>query len=189
MLNQNNRAFKEWAVACDALRDGRQILMVRKGGIREDGCVFTMTDSEFFLLPTFEHQNPGLLQPGVLPKLEARRAAPDPALVEIDTYAVVDTILVARDEAQVNAAGAEFIWNADYVRQRFDFNAYDPLYLVVLRTYRLAWPVVIPLLDDYIGCRSWVTLDRSLSTSGVAPAIPDAEFAARRARLLDILGA
>src|SRR5438045_2396331 len=100
MLAENNRAFKEWAVACDALRDGRQILLIRKGGIREERGVFTMSDSEFFLLPTFEHQKPELLQPDLLPKLEARRNAPDRDLVEIDTYAVVDAILVADDEAK-----------------------------------------------------------------------------------------
>ena len=187
MLAKNNRAFKEWAVACDALRDGRQILLIRKGGIREEGGVFRMRDSEFFLLPTFEHQKADLLQPDVLPKLEARRTAPDPEFVEIDAYAVVDTILVARDEGQVNAAGHETIWNAEYVRQRFDFNAYDPLTLVILRVYRLPGTVTIPLLHDYIGCRSWVTLDRSLSTTGAVAAIPDTEFADRRSRLLATL--
>ena len=40
MLNQNNRALKEWAVVCDALRDGRQICLLRKGGIREEAGVF-----------------------------------------------------------------------------------------------------------------------------------------------------
>ena len=97
---------------------------------------------------------------------------------------MVDTILVARDEAQVNAAAYEMIWNDEYVRLRFDFNAYDPLYLVVLRVYRLPKPATISLLHDYVGCRSWVTLDRSLSTKGAVPAIPDAAFAERRARLL-----
>ena len=184
MREENNRAFKEWAVACDALRAGRQILLIRKGGIREEDGVFTMTDSEFFLLPTFEHQKSELLRHDILPKLEARRSAPDPVTVEIDTYALVDTILVARDEAQVNRAAHETIWNAEYIRQRFDFNAYDPLYLVILRAYRLLEPITIPLLPDYVGCRSWVTLDRSLSTAGAVPAIPDSEFALRRAGLL-----
>ncbi len=184
MLEQNNRAFKEWAVACDALRTGRQILLIRKGGIREDDGVFTMTDSEFYLLPTFEHQKPELLQPDILPHLDTRRTAPDPAQIEIDTYALVDTILVAQDETRVNRAAHETIWNAEYIRQRFDFNAYDPLYLVILRAYRLPEPVTVPLLQDYVGCRSWVTLDRAISTAGAAPAVPDREFDARRARLL-----
>lgn len=187
MLHENDRAFKEWAVACDAMRDGRQILLVRKGGIREEGGVFTMNDREFFLLPTFEHQNPALLQPDLLPRLETRRLAPDPVAVVINSYAIVDTITTARDEAQVNAAANEMIWNAEYVRQRFDFNPYDPLYLVILRAYRLPHPVTLPLLQEYVGCRSWVTLERPLATMGAAVAIPDAEFLARKERLLAVL--
>ena len=35
MLTQHNRAFKEWAVACEAMKGGAQILLIRKGGIRE----------------------------------------------------------------------------------------------------------------------------------------------------------
>jgi hypothetical protein len=189
VLQVNNRAFKEWAVACDAMRDGRQILLIRKGGIREEGGVFTMTDREFFLLPTFEHQNASLLQPEFLPRLEARRHAQDPAAVTIDTYAVVDTILTARDEGQVNSVSHEIIWNTEYVKQRFDFNPYDPLYLVVLRAYRLARPVTLALLQEYIGCRSWVTLNRSIPTQDVVPSVPDADFLSRRERLLATLQA
>lgn len=184
MLAENNRAFKEWAIACDALRDGRQILLIRKGGIREEGGVFTMSDREFLLLPTFEHQKADLVHEAYLLDLATRRAPPDLDSIRIDTYGVVDTILTAGDEAQVNQAAEDTIWNSEYVRQRFDFNAYDPLYLVVIRAYRLAAAVTIPLLADYVGCRSWVTLDRSLSTAGAFPVMSDAEFMSRRARLL-----
>ena len=187
MLTENNRAFKEWAVACDALRDGRQILLIRKGGIREEGGVFKMTDSEFFLMPTFEHQKRDLLQPDIIPRIDVRGVAPGPAFVEIDSYATVDSILVARNEEQVNAAAYETIWNAEYIKQRFDFNAYDPLYLVVLRVYRLVKTVTLPLLDDYVGCRSWVTLDRTLSIVGAVPALSNPDFGDRRARVLEKL--
>ena len=187
MLQENDRAFKEWAVACDAIRDGRQVLLIRKGGIREEGGVFTLSDREFFLLPTFEHQNPALLQHEILQHLDTRNAAPNPDTVLIDTYAVVDTILIARDDAQVNAVLHETVWNEEYVRQRFDFNPYDPLYLLLLRAYRLPSVAEMPLLPEYVGCRSWVSLDRVISTAGAAPAISDAEFEARKARLLDAL--
>ena len=187
IIQANDRAFKEWALACDAIRDGRQILLIRKGGIREDDGVFRMTDSEFFLLPTFEHQNPALLRPEALAALKSRSNPPDPHSVSIDTYAVVDTILTAEGDAQVNAVARETIWNSEYVKLRFDFNPYDLLYLVILRAYRLARPVTIPLLPEYIGCRSWVTLDRSISTEGAVPALPDSVFLAGKERLLSSL--
>ena len=184
MLEENDRAFKEWAVACDAIRDGRQIVLIRKGGIREEGGAFTMSDREFFLLPTFEHQKPSLLRPHMLPALIARSAAPASTAVIIETYAVVDTISIAESEAQVCAIAEETIWNSEYVKQRFEFNPYDALYLIILRAYRLPEPVTIPLLPEYIGCRSWVTLDRTLSTAGSTPAVPDGEFQNRKERLL-----
>src|SRR5947207_851465 len=63
MLNENDRAFKEWAVICDALSEGRQIALLRKGGIREEEGLFRVSDPEFFLLSTYEHEDAGLLKP------------------------------------------------------------------------------------------------------------------------------
>jgi len=184
MLLENNRAFKEWAIACDALRDGRQIALIRKGGIREEGGIFTMSDHEFFLLPTFEHQKSELVRQEHLGELASRREPLNPASIEIDTYAVVDTIITAGDEDIVRAVAEETIWNSEYVKLRFDFNPYDPLYIVILRAYRLLNPVTVPLLPEYVGCRSWVTLDRQLCTTGAIAALPDTEFADRRDRLM-----
>jgi hypothetical protein len=73
------------------------------------------------------------------------------------------------------------------VRHRFDFNPYDPLYLLLLRVYAFPRPTTLPLKPDYVGCKSWVTLDRPLSTQGCTPALSDADFAARRAALLERL--
>ncbi|MCW3096636.1 MAG: hypothetical protein JWL77_2254 [Chthonomonadaceae bacterium] len=188
MKQTHDRAFKEWAVSCQALVEGRQILLIRKGGIREEGGVFRINDPEFWLMPTYEHQNGALLQPEWLPALEAIQAEPRrPSEVTLSAYAVVDTIAIARDDAQVNALAHEHIWNPAYVKMRFDFNPYDPLYLVLLRVYRLPEPITIPMLGDYEGCKSWVTLDRSLATDSAIPVLDDTEFAARHAALLDSL--
>lgn len=185
MLTQHDRAFKEWAVACEAMKEGRQILLIRKGGIREEGGVFTVNDPEFFLMPTYEHQNARLLEPEWVTRLEANRAiARNPNEVTIDTYAVVDTVLTAKDDDQVNAARDETIWNPTYVKERFDFNPYDPLYLLVLRVYNLPQATTLPLLPEYVGCKSWVTLATPLSTLDATPAISEDEFIRRRTALL-----
>jgi hypothetical protein len=62
-------ALKEWAVAVRALRDGRQTLLVRKGGIREETREFRVQADEFLFFPTYEHQNVDQLQPAFLPDL------------------------------------------------------------------------------------------------------------------------
>ena len=185
MKAECDRAFKEWAVSCAAMQSGEQILLIRKGGIREEEGTFTITDREFFLMPTYEHQNPELLQPRWVSRLHALQAEPhDADKVTIGAYAVVDTILQARDDAQVNALADAHIWNAAYVKQRFDFNPYDPLYLLVLRVYNLPHPVTLDMQATYVGCKSWVTLDRPLSPYEATPALSDEEFAARLVELL-----
>src|ERR1051326_6913832 len=112
MKTEHDQEFKEWAISCEAMREGRQILLIRKGGIREDGGKFEIHDPEFFLMPTYEHQNARLLQPAYVPRLKEIQAVPfDPHHVTIDCYAEVDTILTAIDEEQVNAVADEFPWN------------------------------------------------------------------------------
>ena len=188
MKATHDRAFKEWAVSCQALLDGRQTLLIRKGGIREEGGAFRMNDPEFWLMPTYEHQNAALLQPEWLPALDASQAgARRPSEVTLSGYAVVDTIAVARDDAQVLTLVHEHIWNPTYVKMRFDFNPYDPLYLVVLRVYRLSEPLTVPMLAEYDGCKSWVTLDQAYATENLQPVLSDADFALRRDALLDLL--
>ena len=58
-------ALKEWATACLLLKEGRQIVIIRKGGIDKADRDFTSdlsVDSEFLLFPTYEHQNQDLIK-------------------------------------------------------------------------------------------------------------------------------
>lgn len=180
IMSENNRGLKEWAVSCDALRDGRQTLLIRKGGIREKEGVFTVVDEEFFLIPTYDHQNAAQLQPEFVDGLHRTLSnTPQSGTLQIDTYARIVKIVTASDEQQLLAASEEHIWNRGYIKQRFNFNPYDPLQLLILRTYRLPHPVEIPLKPEYGGCTSWITLDASLSTKGAEPSLSETEFSSR----------
>ena len=55
-------ALKEWAVVCKALEEGRQILLLRKGGIMEYKQGFEVKHNKFLLFPTFEHQSKESIQ-------------------------------------------------------------------------------------------------------------------------------
>src|ERR1700710_145296 len=48
--------FKEWAIVCEALGRGEQSVILRKGGIAEGRAGFTFEHREFFLFPTFFHE-------------------------------------------------------------------------------------------------------------------------------------
>ena len=54
--NRCQVALKEWAVTVNALAEGAQILLLRKGGIHEEGKDFRVIHPEFLLYPTYEHQ-------------------------------------------------------------------------------------------------------------------------------------
>ena len=64
-------ALKEWAITCEAIGRGEQILLLRKGGIHEDGKDFRVIHREFLLYPTYEHQKADLLRTEHQPALEA----------------------------------------------------------------------------------------------------------------------
>jgi len=189
MLDSCDRVFKEWDLSCRAMCDGRQTLLVRKGGIREDGGVFVLDDTEFWLMPTFDHQNANMLQPNYVEELKRLGDAnPNPDIVTIRGYAIVDSIWSAKDDEQVNGLKDEMIWNEEYVKLRFNYNPYDPLFLIMLRVYRLPEPVQIPMLKAYGGCKSWVTLVEPLSTHELQPAISDAEFTERKSAISARIG-
>ncbi len=187
-LTRQNRAFKEWAVVCDALRNGDMIALLRKGGIREEEGRFEVNDSSFLLLPTYEHQNAELLRPEFVERLKDSQHPPTGHNnIIIDTYAVVDTVFPLTDEKHLIDLRPEHVWNEKYEQLRLNFNPYDPLYVMILRAYRLPVPVTLPMTKDYEGCKSWVTLTEFLSLEHIVPAIPDEQFCARRNRILDAI--
>ena len=51
------KALKEWAVVCRALEEGRQTVLLRKGGILEFREGFEVKHDRFMLFPTYEHQS------------------------------------------------------------------------------------------------------------------------------------
>ena len=56
-------AFKEWAVICRALAEGKQALILRKGGIAETGGEFAVEHTRFWLFPTYTHQQRDGIRP------------------------------------------------------------------------------------------------------------------------------
>ena len=70
MLSENCQvALKEWAVTVRALAEGRQTLLLRKGGIHEESQDFRVIHPEFLLYPTYEHQREELLREEFQPAL------------------------------------------------------------------------------------------------------------------------
>jgi hypothetical protein len=172
-------AFKEWATVIRALETGRQTLLLRKGGISEDGQ-FRMQHRAFVLYPTYEHQYVDLLQPQWHDLMRDTNAeAPPIDRTRITGYAEVTDLFHLRDKAAVLSLKEHYVWNEEYVRTRFNFKPEWPLYGIVLRAYRLPEPVELPFRKAYGGCRSWIELEREIPVHDAIPALTDEEFAAR----------
>jgi hypothetical protein len=185
MLQENNRALKEWAVICSALASGEQIGLLRKGGICEEEGEFRVQDKEFFLFPTYEHQKLELLRDDWKDNLKNNSAAQDK--LALSEYAVVDCVLKVQNEQQIISCKDEFIWNDDYMKIRFDFNPYDPLYLILLRVYQLEQPLHLPMKPEYGGCKSWVTLEANIALHDIREVLSEEEYQHKKRRILACL--
>jgi hypothetical protein len=145
--------FKEWALVCAALGEGRQKVIIRKGGIAEGREGFAFGHREFFLFPTFFHEQLARVRlPGaILP--EAR-----PNEIEIRFFARVKEARVVTDWEEVRALAALHILEESVVRERFEYDEAPGVHVAFVEVFRLDPVWRFPDSKAYGGCRSWVEL-------------------------------
>jgi hypothetical protein len=181
-------ALKEWATVASALESGRQILLLRKGGILEQSNKnrFAITHNEFLFFPTYLHQSRGELKPEAHAELQP--AAAEPAQVRVTAAGVVTDIIKVASREQVDRLDAEHIWTSSLIDMRFNYKPQNPLFLVLVRSYRLHEPVALENTPAYAGCKSWVPLDRPVSVGDAMPVMDDVRYEHRRQAILAKLG-
>lgn len=175
-----NQALKEWSVAVDALVEGQTILLMRKGGIREDGKQFQVPHRYVWLYPTYEHQKPHLLKPDWFEQVSPVNPGWHPTQVTLQAWADIDIAYVwTVDTLEAVKALLPFhIWNQQFVMERFRWKPSQPLHLLLLRVHRLTTPIAIEWQPTHGGCRSWLTLESGeLNTMPSAPVLDDQTFA------------
>ena len=180
-----NVALKEWASVCRALETGRQILLLRKGGIYESAGEFELEHREFVFFPTYVHQNLKMLKPeaqeGFMPH------AAEPQTVTLSLAGRVTDIVQVSSRAQMDRLDAEHAWTAPLIDMRFNYRPENPLYVLVVRAYRLAVPVLVENTPAYAGCKSWVPLEAAVSTDNATGVLEDGGFELRRRRIIDAI--
>lgn len=176
---RTRNAFKEWAVTVAALEAGRQVLLLRKGGIREEGKEFRVEHDEFVLYPTYEHQRADLIKPEYHRLLERVLGEAQPGRFPVRSWARVTHVFETLDPAVVARLSSYGIWTADYAHERLAWKPRKPLYALVLRTYNLPETHWVDFDASYAGCRSWTELKEAIPLAGRAPALDDGEFARR----------
>src|SRR5919201_6138916 len=107
--------FKEWFLVCDALGRGEQSIILRKGGIAEGREGFSFRRREFFLFPTFFHEQAGKV------RLASTNLPPAGNIITIRWYARVERALRIGVRRMAEALTPLHILTPEVVRGRFSY--------------------------------------------------------------------
>ncbi|OBH47950.1 hypothetical protein A5690_15330 [Mycobacterium intracellulare] len=182
-------ALKEWSAAVHALLDGRQRVLLRKGGIGEKR--FDLAAREFLLFPTVAHSHAERVRTEHRDLLEPAAAdSTDDELVIRAAAKVVAAVAVERPDG-LAAIEDLHIWTPESVRaDRLDFRPKHKLAVLVVSVTPLAEPVRIARTPEYAGCKSWVELPVHAPWAAPVhdPVHHEAALAAVAARVRDAVG-
>jgi hypothetical protein len=157
MTTLNEPALKEWSAAVHALLDGRQTVLLRKGGIGEKR--FAVTSPQFVFFPTVAHSHADRVRAEHRDLLAAAVAdSTDDELVVRAGARIVAAVEVNRPE-NIDEIESLHIWTAESVRaDRLDFRPKHRLTVLVVQAHPLAEPIRLARTPEYAGCKSWVPL-------------------------------
>jgi hypothetical protein len=144
--------FKEWALVCEALGRGAQSILLRKGGIAEGRDGFGFRHDEFFLFPTFFHE-----QIVKVRTPEAQIPEPREGEIEIRYFAKLKARTEIRSWPTAAALEPFHILEESVVRERFEYKGAG-LHVALVRVFRLEPSWKLADKPAYGGCRSWVAL-------------------------------
>ncbi|OBI81328.1 DUF1802 family protein [Mycobacterium asiaticum] len=178
-------ALKEWSAAVHALLDGRQTILLRKGGIGEKR--FEVAAREFLLFPTTAHSHAQRVRPEHRDLLEpAADDSTDEHIVVRAAAKVVAALPVNRPDGLERIEDLH-IWTAESVRaDRLDFRPKHKLAVLVVAAAPLTEPVRLSRTPDYAGCTSWVQLP--VEPALAQPVHDDAALADIAARVREAVG-
>jgi hypothetical protein len=167
----NHTALKEWANVIEALGRGEQIILIRKGGIADPH--FGVETDRFYLYPTFFHQ----------------ADATEPRDVTITHWCeVVKTWRVHALDALYRLE-PHVVMPRETLDARYKFRPDQALYVIAVRTFALAHPVSIAQKPEYLGCRSWVSIDDEIDIHGSVPALNEQQLDARIGEIESLIAA
>lgn len=178
MKTATHIALRDWAVTLEALGEGTQILLMRKGGIHEETRHFEVASDAFFLFPAFEHQKAELLKPEYQTNINETLVgwSPEDKTITIKYYAKLHEDIEVLEEGKLQALYAHHIWTNEFATERLKWKKKLPLHVLLLRVYKLEQPVEIPFEAEYGGCKSWLSLPASLEGLDAYPVLSDEVF-------------
>jgi len=169
-------AFKEWAGVCDALLEGRQTLLVRKGGLSEGTGPgnFALEHTEFWLYPTWVHQ----AEQGV----RARDSSASPVhridhegIVPIRALVRVGPIGYVKNVETLAELEPFHIFTAETIIKRFQYR-HPGLWVLGARVWQHDTGFAVAVAPEHAGCKTWVYLDKPLPVRELTPVLDDVQW-------------
>jgi hypothetical protein len=177
-------ALKEWDAQIQALETGQTALVIRKGGIVEARGEFKVEYREFWLYPTFLHQNSGELRS---PFSSLLRPDPTSGQVSIRSFARVERVWKLENLETIKALESHQCLTAAALERKFHYRNKPWVHALLLRVYKLEPAQTIIESELQRGCVSWVPLEQEISTENLTPSMNDLRFAAQHQKLESIL--
>ena len=154
--------LKEWATVVKALEQGKQTVILRKGGILETASGFNVESKEFLLFPTWEHQEEIFVKVEFQNFLnQVLKEKPKKGFNRITSYAkVLDEKDIDSIET-IDALSQFHVWSDTYIKERMNWMPEKPMKAVFLQAFNIE-ELKIPLKDEFQGCKSWVEINSDI---------------------------
>lgn len=169
-------ALKEWGAAVHALLDGRQTVLLRKGGIHEKAFEVPgeASSGRFVLFPTVAHSHTERVRPEHRDVLARGDADVDEVAGTLTVRAgvsLVDAVQVRRPDGLREIEDLHIWTHESIVTDRLDFRPKKELQVLVVRAVALPDAVTLERVEAYGGCKSW--LDLPVAWTGDARQVHD----------------
>lgn len=150
-------ALKEWSAVIHALLDGRQSVLLRKGGIHEKR--FALEANSFVLFPTVAHSHAARVRTGFRDLVDSAGLDSAEDHVVIRAAAKVIGAVEVKQPDRLPEINDLHIWTDDSVRlDRLDFRPRHGLTVLIVQAAPLATPIRLTRSPEFAGCKSWVEL-------------------------------
>jgi hypothetical protein len=152
-------ALKEWATIVKALENGKQTIILRKGGILETASGFEIIAKKFLLFPTWEHQEIKHVKPEYHNLLN--QTLDNKPKEGYNTITSIAEVLDHKDISSnkiIDDLSPFHVWSDEYIKERINWMPEKPLKAIFLKVHTFP-QIEIPLQSDFEGCKSWIELN------------------------------
>jgi len=165
----NHTALKEWSNVVAALGRGDQVILIRKGGLADP--TFGIEADRFYLYPTYFHQGESESRPRVT----------------VTHWCEVVRTWAVRDIDVLHRLAPLVVMPLETLETRYRFRPDQALYVIAVRTWKLAQPVEVQFRDIHGGCKSWISPDEEIDIEGSTAVLGEAELLAMIERIEALL--